>query len=84
MPNPRQHATYLDLPLDQYLYGATHIEITCTCPRAVGTCGHRKRMLTRELVALCPGAVTVQDFRDRLRCQGCKTKGWARIEGLGR
>jgi hypothetical protein len=84
MPNPRQHATFLDQPLDEYLRGATHIRITCTCPRAVGHCGYSKDMLTSELVRAQPSARTYQDFRDHLKCSRCGAKGWASIAARGR
>jgi hypothetical protein len=73
-----------DLPLDEALNHATHIEIVCQCPRAAGHCCHSSRMLTRELVELCPGAVSYREFTARLRCKACRTKGWALIKAVGR
>lgn len=80
MPTP-----YLDRPLDEALNYATHIEVTCGKPTIdMARCGHSSRMLTSELVRLCPGAVTRGEFVSRLKCKGCGARGWAMIRGVAR
>lgn len=72
------------IPLDQAVGFAPRVRIVCQCPRGVGMCGHSVIMRTEELYVAAPGAFTEKQFRDRLRCGRCKTRGWARIEAAGR
>jgi hypothetical protein len=78
MPNPLDSMDkWPFVPLDKHLNYATHIQIDCRCGRKV-------QMLTRELVEKCPGAVTCNDFQNRLKCTGCGLQGWTHIRALGR
>jgi hypothetical protein len=68
---------YLSQPLAQYVKGATHVQIRCTSPQH---CGRSATMLTADLVAKLPRALTVRDFQERMKCQKCGCRGWASIE----
>ncbi|KTF69774.1 hypothetical protein ATB93_07550 [Sphingomonas sp. WG] len=72
------------IPLDQHVRYAPRVRIVCQCPRGAGICGHSVIMRTEDLYAAATGAVTEKQFRDRLRCRRCRTRGWAQIEAAGR
>lgn len=77
MPNRSHHRPgHLDQPLLDYLDGATHVSIRCTCHREV-------IWMTADLVAKVPRAVTYAEYKARLVCR-CGRRGWASIDPIPR
>ncbi len=79
MPNPiwQTGPRWPNIPLAEHLNGATHVSIRCRC--------HRQEIwLTSDLVARVRGAVTCNDYQNRLRCSHCGLKGWTMISPIDR
>lgn len=82
MPNPPHSAR--EMPFDEALGFATHVEIICGGGYSYGGCGHSKRVLARELFEACGRPETLAEARKKLRCEECGMRGWAGVKPLGR